>query len=214
MKNLKKSILLTSALFAITLVSVAGGNLNKNMSSLQLFDQQELQLEEPVDYNGTILAGAGISLGYYNYGYLGTRSIGVPPINGFVEYGIHEFITVGAFAGFARYSYDYTFGDYTWTFVNFGPRGSVHITRFFNEVFDQDIDEEKIDWYVSLLAGLELRSYSSDFDGLLNDTDNDVDLILGPVTGVRYYINDNFAIYAEGGRGSFGWLTFGLSVKR
>ncbi|MFP4289002.1 MAG: hypothetical protein ACLFQS_07070 [Bacteroidales bacterium] len=175
-------------------------------------NENETQQNETVDYTGTILVNGGFSLGYYNYGFLGSRSISVPPITGVIEYGVHEFITAGVFAGYGRWTYDYLSGSsYSWSFINAGARGSVHITRFFNEVFDQDIDEEKIDWYVSLLGGLEIRGYNSTLYPDLYD--NKTRVFLGPISGVRYYLGNNFSIYLEGGRGALGYLTFGVSAK-
>ncbi|MFW5757873.1 MAG: hypothetical protein ACOCUQ_03745 [Bacteroidota bacterium] len=175
-------------------------------------NEDETQKDETVDYTGKILLNGGLSLGYYNYGFMGSRTISVPPINAFLEYGMHEFISTGFFAGYGRWTYDYLSGSsYSWSFINAGARGSIHITRFFNDVFDQDIDEEKIDWYVSLLAGLEIRGYNSDLYPDLYD--NRTRGFLGPVSGVRYYLGNNFAIYLEGGRGALGYLTFGLSSK-
>lgn len=186
-----------------------------SITSLVLYAQTENnnQENETVDYTGKILVGGGLSLGYYNYGFLGSRSISVPPLNAYIEYGVHEFITAGAFVGYGRWSYDYlsTNSGYSWSFLNAGARGSVHITRFFNEVFGQDIDEEKIDWYISILGGLEIRGYNSTLYPDLYD--NTTRVFLGPVTGVRYYLGNNFALYLEGGRGSLGYLTFGLSAK-
>lgn len=162
-------------------------------------------------YKGVSLLGGGFFLGYYGYGFFGTRSLSVPPINAYYEFGVHEYVTLGPFAGMGRWDYRYINSDYTWTFYHLGARGSFHLTTIINDVLDADIDEDKIDWYISVLSGLEIRNFNSQtFPDLY---DNRVRIFLGPITGVRYYLGNNFAIYAEGGRGALGVLSFGVSLR-
>ncbi len=170
--------------------------------------------DDPVttfDYSGTSLVGGGLSLGYYNYGFSGSRSVSVPPLNAYYEFGFHEFITGGPFAGYGRWDYGYQTSNYTWSFTHLGARGSFHVTRFLNEVFDNDIDEEKIDWYITIMSGIEVRSYNSTVYPDLYD--NRMRIFFGPIAGIRYYLGNNFAIYFEGGRGALGALSFGISTR-
>lgn len=169
--------------------------------------------DEPYNFRGKSLLGGGFSLGYYNYGFFGTRSLSVPPINAYYELGVHEFITVGPFIGFGRWGYRYLNTNYAWTFTTFGGRGSVHVTRFINELFDNDIDDSKIDFYITMLVGLEVRTWSYDGTTLSNLYDNQYSIFLGPIGGVRYYFANNFAFYVEGGRGALGAFTVGVSTR-
>ncbi|MFO7999212.1 MAG: hypothetical protein R6U86_09560 [Bacteroidales bacterium] len=166
-----------------------------------------------VDYSNVRLFGAGISLGSYGYGWAGSRSISFPPVSAYFEMGIHEYITVGPFLGFNRWNYRYTNWNYSWTFIHGGLRGSFHYTSILNELLDGDIDESKLDLYITLMAGLQLRNYSSSSSGFGDHYDNQIRLFLGPVAGIRYYFTDNLAVFAEGGYGSLGALSFGLSVR-
>jgi hypothetical protein len=44
-------------------------------------------------------------------------------------------------------------------------QGEVFIlSALFNEAFGESFDEEKIDIYVTVMSGLEIRNYSSNFD--------------------------------------------------
>ena len=165
---------------------------------------------------GEKVLNAGISLGYYGYGYLGDRSgVGVP-LNASLEYGFTEEISAGAYAGYARWNYNYNadFGEaeYSWTFFTVGFRGSFHYTRILNELTDGDINEEKVDLYVSLLLGLESRSYRDDDDLDVYDS-NETMVQFGPNLGVRYLLGKNIGVYLEGGRGAFGWLNFGVTAR-
>ena len=166
---------------------------------------------ESTGYEGVSLLGGGLFIGYYGYGFFGTRSLSIPPFNAYYEFGVHEYVTLGPFAGMGRWDYRYINSDYSWTFYHLGARGSFHLTNIINEVLGGDIDEEKIDWYVSILSGLEIRNFNSQTFPELYD--NTVRIFIGPITGVRYYLGDNFAIYAEGGRGALGVLSFGVSLK-
>ncbi len=166
---------------------------------------------ESVDYSEVKIAGAGFSLGYYSYGSLGSRSMSIPPLNVYYEMGFHEYITAGPFLGFARWGYSYSGYAYNWSIMHVGGRASFHATSFINDIFDGSMDESKLDWYITLMAGLELRRYSGDI--FTGSSSNSSRLFLGPVAGVRYYINDNIAVYFEGGRGALGTATFGISTK-
>ncbi len=174
-----------------------------------------LAAQDIQSYRDQNLLGGGLSLGYYSYGYMGSRTMGMPPLSAYFETGVHDHITAGPFLGFARWSYRYASlnYNYSWTFINAGVRGSFHLTGFMNEIFGTEIDEEKIDWYFTLLAGLEFRQYSDSGNTTL-DYGNSTNFFLGPSAGVRYYITPPIAVFFEGGRGALGALTFGVSLRR
>ncbi len=179
------------------------------------FSSLNLSAEDKMSYRDHNILGVGISLGYYSYGYLGTRSVGIPPLSAYYELGVQDYITAGPFLGFARWSYSYATAAsrYSWTFVNVGARGSFHLTGLMNDILGMEINEEKIDWYITLLAGMEFRNYSSDTGWAEGTYDNTSRFFIGPSTGVRYYFSDSFAVFAEGGYGALGALTFGVSIK-
>jgi hypothetical protein len=166
-----------------------------------------------VDYSNVKLFGAGISLGYYGYGWAGSRSIGFPPLSAHFELGVHEYITVGPFVGFNRWNYRHPSWNYSWTFIHAGLRGSFHFTGILNELLDGDIDESKLDLYVTLMSGLQLRNYSSTSEGFTGYYSNQIRFFLGPVAGMRYYFTDNLALFVEGGYGSLGALSIGVSTR-
>jgi hypothetical protein len=160
--------------------------------------------------------GAGMSMGYYNYGSVGSRSISFPPVTAFIEFGVHENITVGPFVGFGRWSYRITGADqfnYTFGHTNAGGRGSLHLTNFINDLFGSNIDPSRTNYYLTLILGLEYRNYT-DVSGSFGDFyDNTVHLMFGPTAGVRYYLGSYFAVYAEAGRGNLGFVSFGMSLR-
>lgn len=155
---------------------------------------------------------AGISFGGYGYGFAGTRSIGIPPLTAALEFGIHENFSVGPYLGYASYRYDWAFagGNYSYNFLNLGARGSFHYVPLLNDALDLGLDEEKLDFYISLLLGLEFQRYNA--DGVSVELANNTEFIFGPVLGFKYKFNDKFGVYFEGGRGAFGYGTLGIAV--
>lgn len=170
-----------------------------------------------ITYRNSNIFGAGLSLGYYNYGYIGSRSIGFLPVFAYVETGLLDNITAGPFIGFGRWNYRYTgFAqpyNYSWSFTDVGARGSLHLSGFINDTFDADIDENRTDWYFTVILGLEYRRYSTETADLDDNYSNSIHLLFGPLAGVRYYFTDYFAGFVEAGRGSLGVLSLGLSLK-
>ncbi|MFW6290069.1 MAG: hypothetical protein ACOC0R_03790 [Mariniphaga sp.] len=166
---------------------------------------------------GDIILNAGITLGGYGYGYLGDRNFTIPiTLSG--EYGVHEYFSVGAMLGYARYSWDYSgyWGgwEYSATFISFGARGSFHYLPLANEYLDLDIDSEKFDFYLSLFVGLENTSWKYDEagDDFFDYNENDTDIRIGTFAGFKYMVNENFGLFLEGGPHAFGYLTLGASL--
>jgi hypothetical protein len=155
---------------------------------------------------------AGITFGSYGYGFVGTRGIGVPPLTAALELGIHENFSVGPYVGYASYNYDWIGFDYSYNFLSVGARGSFHYVPLLNEALDLSLDEEKLDFYVSLLMGLEFQTFSGESNGTNVNFDNDTEFIFAPVLGFKYKFNDKFGVYFEGGRGAFGYGTIGVAV--
>jgi len=156
---------------------------------------------------------AGISFGYFGYGYVGSRTGFTVPITAAYEKYFDEHISGGGFIGYASYGYeDSNDNGYRWTFLNFGARASYHYIHFLNDALEMDIDEEKYDFYISLMLMFESRSFSSSDDFYDDFYDNEFGVNLGPVAGFRYHLNDSFSLYFEGGRGTFGYGTFGVTA--
>lgn len=159
------------------------------------------------DFREARIVGGGLSLNY-TYGYVGSRSLRVPPVVAYVEIGVHERVTVGPFFGYSRWSYPAR----TRTFVNAGARASFHLSPFLNEVLDVNIDENEFDIYAAMFSGFELRSYGPSDETAATDFFDNTRLFLGPVAGLRYNFSDNIGLFSEMGRGALGALTIGISL--
>lgn len=158
---------------------------------------------------------AGLSFGYYGYGYLGSRVGFAIPLSVSVEYGFHEFLSAGGFIGFANWRYEYPSvnSKYSWTYVTFGGRGTFHFAGLMNENLDTNIDLEKFDLYASVIIGLEVRSYNASSGTYDYGYNTGVSPVFGPFLGAKYMFNNKIGIYLEGGRTTYGWGTIGVSAK-
>lgn len=155
---------------------------------------------------------AGFSFGYYGYGYVGSRVGFTLPVSASYETYFGEHFSGGGFLGYASYKYeDINSFEYGWRFIDFGVRASYHYLHFFNKVTRAGLDQNKFDFYVSLMLIFEARNYYSDDTFYANYYDNDFNVALGPVAGFRYKFSDKFATFFEGGRGTFGYGTIGIS---
>ncbi len=177
---------------------------------LLVFGSYDAKAQRAYEEGDKILM-AGISFGTYGYGYMGSRSGGMVPLYASLEFGIHEYFSVGPYVGYASYNYDWGFGRYSWNFLSVGAKGSFHYVPIINEAFDFDLDEEKFDFYISLFLGYENRSFSGDDFGF--NYGNEGRLVFAPVTGFKYNFNPQFGVFAELGRGAFGYATIGVSYR-
>jgi len=166
---------------------------------------------------GDFVINAGISFGLigYGYGYYGSRSFSVP-LTATVDYGATDEFSFGGFIGYYGTSYGPKGNRYGFRNFSFGAQGTFHATAIMNEAFDMDIDEKKVDYYVRLMLGYETFSWTyngKSYSDFYYDNQTSGRLVFAPVLGVRYMFNPNLGVYVEGGRGTYGYLTLGLSVK-
>lgn len=140
---------------------------------------------------GTGFAGYGWD---WDPGWDGNRF--VIPIMASLELGVHEYISVGGYVGFAGWR-DRDFGYYYRT--NVGAKIAVQLLP----IFQADIDPA-LDVYVGGYSGLEFDSRWG--KNLL------LRYRLTPTVGVRYMLANNLGIYAEFG-GIYTYLNGGISLK-
>jgi hypothetical protein len=203
---MKKVTLLTLAFIALLSFSA--------LAQEESADEQQDTVPTDLSYiQGDKILQGGISLGYYGYGYIGSRTGFTLPLSASFEYGVSKDISAGPFLGFARWSYDYLDYSYSWTFTTVGVRGSFHYLPYLNEIMETEIDASKFDFYLTLLLGLEFRNYSTSYEDYTDRYDNDVNGVFGPLLGFKYYFNPTFSAFVEGGRGVFGYGKIGVSMK-
>lgn len=97
------------------------------------------------------------------------------------DYGVHEFISVGAIGAFTARNYVGT----DRTSVGLGARGTVHLGSFINEPLG--IDNDKFDPYAGLLIGFRAENYVNSYTRGL----------VGLYIGGRYYFQEKLGVYVE-----------------
>jgi len=126
--------------------------------------------------------GVGVNSGYDS---------GIP-FGASFEVGITDAISVGGNFDYLSSDFGNAFGDFQFTALYFGARGSYR----FNELFV--IEKEKIDVYAGATVGYRSFSWDDDFDDSLGD-DYDSALFLGIYAGARYYFTDSIGAFLEVG---------------
>lgn len=160
--------------------------------------------------NVTVNAGFSIGLIGYSYGYYSGAS-GFVPIFANVEYSVNEIFAVGPYVGF--YTRSYVNGDFKFTSISLGARGTAHLSGWLNEKLDMGINEETVDLYAALHLGFESVSWKYRDESIPGYYANSSRGIFGPVLGVRYMFAPNFGAFFETGRGAFGWASLGVSLR-
>lgn len=169
---------------------------------------------------GDLNLNAGFAFGLLGYSYQGNHS-GFLPLTANLEYSLDDRFAVGPYLGYFSRTYKYNNG---WgndhysdrlSVLSFGVRGTLHATSIVNDLLDTSINEEKFDLYGSLLLGYEVYSWNyDDAWGEFEPTNQKAGrAIFGPVLGVRYHFNPKIGAYFEGGRGTFGVGTLGVTFK-
>lgn len=203
----------------ITIAFVAACYLTSFSASAQ--DAEATKSGRKAYNEGDVSLNAGISLGTIGYGWgYGWNSSFSLPLTATLDIGVHEYFSVGGYAGYMGRSYtDNSYSrNYKHTFrsYNFGVQGTFHASSFLNSEFDFAINDTKVDYYARLLLGYEVYSWTYDNSwntSGINLNSSSGRMIFGPVVGVRYMFTPNVGGYIEGGRGAFGWLTLGISFK-
>ncbi len=119
---------------------------------------------------------------------------GVPIYAGF-DYGVTPEITVGGIVSYSSKTYNYDKG-YTnkGTWISIGAKGDYH----FNTLLEMP---DEWDFYGGATLAYNSFFYSDNWEG--NHSGESANLSLGLQVGGRYYFNENWAVNAELGGGTF-----------
>jgi len=126
---------------------------------------------------GDKLLNAGIGGG--GYGFYGGGGFAV---GGSFEYGVHEFISVGAQADLRFYNYGYLLGPSdNYVALPIAARGSYHYGKHFLTI-------DKLDLYAGPALGFNI-------DG--NQYYTNSALVIGAFAGARYYFKPAMGVFLE-----------------
>lgn len=159
---------------------------------------------------GQNVAQVGIGIGGIG-GFYGTSSL--PVISAGVEFGIHEFVSVGGILGYSTSKYEYPFifvgqkgvYSYKYSYITIAGRGSYHLP----------LDIQNTDLYAGVGLGYTIVSSKVDGktpSGLVIAGASGSYFFFGVHAGGRYYFSQSVAGYAELGYG-FGILNVGVAFR-
>jgi hypothetical protein len=178
-----KKIFMKKLLTILLLISVFSFDYS-NLNA-QTFDMDSNALNLGIGVGGRFGLGFGVHASYEQ---------------AFKKTGDFGIIGVGAMTGL-RFSDAGLFGDFAnYRELAIAPRATYHFSV---------IDVEKLDVYAAVQIGISLVHTSSDNT---NISENDVDIVAGPVAGVRYQLSNGFNIFGEVGYNLF-FATGGLAFS-
>jgi hypothetical protein len=149
---------------------------------------------------GDKLINVGIGLNSYYSGGI--------PFGASMEFGVTETISVGANVDYLSYTYNYgTLGNYKFTALYFGGRGSYH----FNELFN--LNNEKVDLYGGAALGYRSFSWKDNFSNASLGDSYGSGVYFGIFVGGRYYFTNNVGGFAELGAIGSTNVRIGLAFK-
>lgn len=119
------------------------------------------------------------------------------PVVMYVDYGIHEMLSVGAIAGIRYFQCDNCSESDPGTYFSAGVRVNGHLFPILAKVAEMENLPENMDIYLSLMGGRELNS--------------NLKMIPRIAAGIRYQVNPSIAVMGEVGSGFLSMFNVGAS---
>ncbi|MCB0837042.1 MAG: hypothetical protein KDD99_10305 [Bacteroidetes bacterium] len=122
------------------------------------------------------------------------------------EYGLDDVFGVGGFLGF-RYINGSLNGPTGSNAINtaFGLRATGHFIPGFNKFLDMSIDDSKVDVYITVLTGYEIKNPQYPAIRAF--------IFPRPIVGAKYYLTDPLAVWVELGLGAFALFNGGITLR-
>jgi|SRR5690606_35888517 len=133
--------------------------------------------------------------------FMASGATGAPPVGLSLEFGATDKISIGVYGGYAGATVETAVGDWDYTYIIAGGRGSYHF----------DFGGEKLDPYLGVLLGYNIASVNTS-SNLPAASTSAGGFIWGGHAGARYLLGPKFGVFAELGYG-VAWLTGGISLK-
>jgi hypothetical protein len=166
---------------------------------------------------GAIWLNAGLSFGLLNYPLENVKS-SIIPIQFSADYSFKPHFAAGIYGGFNQLTYDDVGKGYTSRLrtEKFGIRIIMHGSDLLCDAFGFHFDTRVIDLYLGATAGLDRRSWSYRYPGNSSFKNEDQQYSRGQIglfLGARYIFKQRAGFFIEAGRGSFGMLNAGITLK-
>ncbi len=144
----------------------------------------------------------------------------IPPTSVFVERGINDFFSAGAFMGYNsdKYSND-TISENVLRYSTFstGAVATIHYAHWIEALSGYKWFLGDFDFYVSGVASLAFENSKEQYvwdpeeENYYSHKKSEVKFRLRPIVGFRYFLTDRFSMLLEIGRGNPGMVTTGVS---
>jgi len=179
------------------------------------FAQRQVSpLNQPAWDKGYKVLNTGVSLGYSGYSFPGRRVGFSVPVQVSLDFGLSDVLSVGGVASFSTYDNETSLGNFNTSMVVLGGRGVFHITESLNDIIDgKGLDATRLDLYIGLMGGVEIRSVVEDNAFITAPDDDGVRAVWGPFFGARYLFTERVGLFAEGGKTALGLATVGVSFS-
>ncbi len=165
---------------------------------------------------GTTLLDAGVGIPYYVH-------VGIPPVYGNFEMGVHKYFGIGVTGGFYSWGYDdYWYGthyyDYERNLMGAGF-GAFHFSELLKQL-DLDMGDilNSLDFYYKMGFGMKLKMYNTlEWNPATKEYEEIAHTGISPIFmsdfGARFYFSDNLAVFMEVGYDFYSWTKFGITFK-
>ena len=144
----------------------------------------------------------------------------IPPTSLFIERGINDFFSAGAYMGYHRdkYSND-TIPENVLRYSTFstGAVGTIHYAHWIEALSGYKWFLGDFDFYVSGVAQLAFKKSTEEYvrnnetNEFENKQESNVRVRIRPIFGLRYFLTDHFSMLFEIGRGNPGMVTTGVT---
>lgn len=176
---------------------------------------------------GDFLLNPSVTLGWYDYGYGLNRVSAIPPVGLNFEYHLNDIFGLGMEGTYMSRKYEdfnptaFT-NSFEYRYQALSARLSFHYLDLLRQWFPDELSSEsldKVDLYVTASAGYQwVNTKQSWRTGDATATPNEAlyfesSYISNFAAGARYYLSDNFGVFLEGGRNTFGWVKIGATLK-
>ncbi|MEM7367636.1 MAG: hypothetical protein AAF587_03475 [Bacteroidota bacterium] len=117
----------------------------------------------------------------------------------YVDYGIHDMISVGAIGGLRYFQCERCSESDPGTYFSAGVRVNGHVLPILAKVADIELRNENLDIYLSLMGGRELNS--------------SIKMIPRISAGLRYSVKPSVAVMVELGSGFLSMINVGATFR-
>lgn len=145
-------------------------------------------------HKGMVILQPDLNVGSnYGRGY----STFIPGFTFNADFGVHDYVSVGPYAGFGVKN--------KFNFIGVGARGVFHWWQLLDDKVNADLKSDVIDFYLPVFLGVDLFTHKN--------YGSDVRFKSGAGLGFRYYFVEKFGVNLEWGWMEMSYAKIGVTIK-